>query len=132
MPTIASASRTSSASRAGFEDGGDSRCLRCARGGDLEGLAVPLKRSRLRANDPAQDLDERALPRTVLPDNRMNLARSHGKRTGIERNRLAKGAANVLRLQQWTAERRMRSRLAKMILCRLKAHTRMLTCGSRP
>jgi hypothetical protein len=98
----------------------------------LERLAVPLKPSRFRADDPAQDLDERALPRTVLPDNRMNLARSNGKRTGIERNRFAKGAANILGLQQWTARRRMRSRLAKLMLFRLKAHTRMLTCGSRP
>ena len=115
-----------------LEDGGDSRCLRCARRRDSERLAVPLQCSRFRADDPAQNLDERALPRAVLPDDRMNLARRHGNRTGVQRNRLAKGAANVLRLQQWTAERRMRSSLAEMILCRLKAHTRMLTCGSRP
>src|ERR1700722_4415443 len=115
-----------------LEDGGDSRCLRCARGGGLERVAVPLKRSRLRADAPAQNLDERALSRTVLPNNGMNFAGSDRNRTGVQRDRLAKGAANVLRPQQWTARRRVRSRLVELILCRLKAHTRMLTCGSRP
>src|SRR3984957_5676940 len=90
-----------------LEDGGDSRCLRCARGRDLERLAVPFQRSTLPTDDPPQDLYQRALPRTVLPDNRMNLAPSYGKRTGVQRYRLAKGAANVPGLQQRTAERRM-------------------------
>src|ERR1700722_19094647 len=115
-----------------LEDGGDSRCLRCARGRDSERLAVPFKRSRLGTDDPAQNLDERALARAVLPDNGMNLARSNRNRARVQRDRLAKGAAKVLGLQQGMAKRRMWSGLAKMTLCRLKAHTRMLTCGSRP
>ena len=98
----------------------------------MERLTVPLKRPRFRPDDPAQNLDERALPRTVFPNDGMNFAGSDRNRTRVQRYCLAKGAANVLGLQQRTAERRTRSGLVKLILCRLKAHTRMLTCGSRP
>lgn len=115
-----------------LKHGGDAGLLGCSRRSELERRAIPFERARLRRDNAAQDFDERALAGAVFSNDGVNLAGTHGKGAGIERDRFAEGPANVRGLEQRFRRRRALLHLLKQILRGLQGHMRMLTCGSRP
>ena len=115
-----------------LKHGGDAGLLRGSRRSELERRAIPFEGARLRRDNAAQDFDESAFAGAVFSNDGVNLAGTHGKGAGIERDRFAKGSANVRGLEQRLRGRRLLLRLLAQILRGLQGHMRMLTCGSRP
>ena len=115
-----------------LKHGRDAGILRASRRSELERPAIPFEGARLRRDNAAQDFDESAFAGAVFSDDGVNLAGTHGKGAGIERDRFAKGPTNVRGLEQRLRGRRPLLRLPGRILRGLQGHMRMLTCGSRP
>ena len=60
-----------------------------------ERAAVDLERSRVREDHAGENLDERALARTVLADHGVDLAGTHAERALLERSRLAERPVDI-------------------------------------
>ena len=85
---------------------GDAEPVRLVDGANGDGLAAEPDRARVGLVYPGQDLDQSALARAVLPDEGVDLARSHAERDVLQRLDARKGLGQADDLERGGGSRR--------------------------